>query len=576
MYGSVPTVDDPGIDVAVPAVQRKPSNCFSTALGLLAGALFVVLAILAGWQVIRQGRVVVDKVAVERFEQPRLLVSEKGMLNVTLDVVVGQVHFSALTFNMRSFNGTYPPPTLVLERGDILRVLVRNRLGAENASAGNTWNGFRYPNTTVIHTHGFHVSPVTADNIYRKIGPNHSALFEYKIPRNHNTGTFYLHPHFHGSSALQVAYGMAMAIVIKDLPSKKRLFVEDNVMLVNWIDVGSGKRTDVVEDSRISGSTLDLDLHPSSSKDGFLVVNGKRNPRLDIKAGEMYRWRVINSIIDGTMRLVFSSSCSVAEIAADGVSYETARVRTQTQGIIIPPGSRRDLAVECISRQTGDIVQVRSELVLGKSYANLTRAYLGDGTKISTGDFVHIAFVNTTLPLGTSTASLDVSQRYSIKREEAGYTPEPLRDLRDEKPASTHVIEYTQAGPNTPKVIRDGTPYSFLGINGQAYSTKTILKVKRDQVTEWVIQNEWCMDGTPATESHPFHLHTNHFQVVHITGSLSPDYKVGDWRDTITVPAPGNVTIRWVPRDFIGKTVMHCHTLGHEDTGMMANFEITD
>lgn len=75
-------------------------------------------------------------------------------------------------------------------------------------------------------------------------------------------------------------------------------------------------------------------------------------------------------------------------------------------------------------------------------------------------------------------------------------------------------------------------------------------------------------------ESHPFHMHINHFQVVDSTSDCHFDYEIGDWRDTITLPAHGNVTIRWRADDFTGKTVAHCHVLSHADTGMILNFGI--
>lgn len=36
-------------------------------------------------------------------------------------------------------------------------------------------------------------------------------------------------------------------------------------------------------------------------------------------------------------------------------------------------------------------------------------------------------------------------------------------------------------------------------------------------------------------------------------GGDGPDWSVGDWRDTISIPTPGNVTIRWRADDFTGE-----------------------
>jgi FtsP/CotA-like multicopper oxidase with cupredoxin domain len=52
------------------------------------------------------------------------------------------------------------------------------------------------------------------------------------------------------------------------------------------------------------------------------------------------------------------------------------------------------------------------------------------------------------------------------------------------------------------------------------------------------------------------------------------DYRVGDWRDTISLPTPGNVTIRFRPTNYTGLSVAHCHLITHEDQGMMMAIDI--
>lgn len=107
-----------------------------------------------------------------------------------------------------------------------------------------------WPNTTTIHTHGLHVDPggivraapascitrpeplppslkpptptkhqtptikpkpIQADNIFRVLPSGASAESVYPLRGDHQPGTFYYHPHFHGSSTIQMAGGMAGA-----------------------------------------------------------------------------------------------------------------------------------------------------------------------------------------------------------------------------------------------------------------------------------------------------------------------------------------------------------------------------
>ena len=96
-------------------------------------------------------------------------------------------------------------------------------------------------------------------------------------------------------------------------------------------------------------------------------------------------------------------------------------------------------------------------------------------------------------------------------------------------------------------------------------------------IEEWTVINR-------APSDHPFHIHQNPFLLTHINGQALP---VPEWRDTILVPAAtggggdinaaihGTVTFRtFLHPDFVGKSLMHCHVLTHEDFGMMQMIEI--
>ena len=70
---------------------------------------------------------------------------------------------------------------------------------------------------------------------------------------------------------------------------------------------------------------------------------------------------------------------------------------------------------------------------------------------------------------------------------------------------------------------------------------------------------------------HPFHLHTNAFQVRRRNGN---PVSTPVWQDVVNVKAYESVDI-FVPfNDFPGKTVYHCHILDHEDQGMMGIIDI--
>src|SRR5690606_28115821 len=93
--------------------------------------------------------------------------------------------------------------------------------------------------------------------------------------------------------------------------------------------------------------------------------------------------------------------------------------------------------------------------------------------------------------------------------------------------------------------------------------------------------NEWRIYGL-GMDTHPVHLHVNHFQIVAYTPlsassqqDIEPYFSVREWRDT--VPAlDGELVIRFRASDFPGETILHCHFLRHEDLGMMSSFYVCD
>ena len=101
-------------------------------------------------------------------------------------------------------------------------------------------------------------------------------------------------------------------------------------------------------------------------------------------------------------------------------------------------------------------------------------------------------------------------------------------------------------------------------INGRQFDRRRVdTQVRLGTVEDWEIINQGAMD-------HPFHLHTNSFQVLDADGQ--PERA---WRDVLLVPARQRRRFRVRFDDFAGKTVYHCHILDHEDLGMMGVIEMT-
>jgi L-ascorbate oxidase len=106
-------------------------------------------------------------------------------------------------------------PTLQAKPGETIRVGLNNQLAPEPNCKPPNINTPHCFNSTNLHSHGLWVSPAgNSDNVLITIRPKVSFEYEYNIPATHPAGTFWYHPHLHGSTALQVSSGMAGALIV--------------------------------------------------------------------------------------------------------------------------------------------------------------------------------------------------------------------------------------------------------------------------------------------------------------------------------------------------------------------------
>ena len=124
-----------------------------------------------------------------------------------------------LGFNVPGSPGRSPGPTLRVRAGDTLKILLKNNMMPEVIStASATKNGYHDFSVVNLHTHGLHVSPLAPGDevVNTRVKPGKTHPYEYHIPKDHMGGTFWYHPHYHGSTAMHVDFGAAGMIIVED------------------------------------------------------------------------------------------------------------------------------------------------------------------------------------------------------------------------------------------------------------------------------------------------------------------------------------------------------------------------
>jgi FtsP/CotA-like multicopper oxidase with cupredoxin domain len=441
--------------------------------------------------------------------EPPTLASRAGILEVALTAGPGVVIAGRRTRAL-GYNGSTPGPTLRVAPGDVLRLTLANELDQ----------------TTNLHTHGLHVSPErNGDNVFRMVETGERATYEYVVPADHPTGTFWYHPHHHGTVADQVFGGLFGALVVAAPAESEAAALRERVLVLS--------DTTLTSDGTVAAvSARDV----MAGREGeLLLVNGQLRPRIDCTEGVPERWRVVNACTSRFVELRLDEH-HWGLTGYDGHALAAPEARST---VVLAPGNRADLVVE----------PTRSGVFTLRTLAH---------------DRGGMGMMNGSGPRGASapTTLATVSVAGPAPDQVPGRSPPAptggITDLRGLAVDGRRRITFTMG-------MGMGGGMTF-GFDGRGFDPLRLdQQVALGALEEWTLANSSPMD-------HPFHLHVWPMQVVDAPDT-SPSGQP-DWRDVVIVPARGQVTVRIRFDDFGGRTVYHCHVLDHEDLGMMGTIDV--
>jgi FtsP/CotA-like multicopper oxidase with cupredoxin domain len=151
-------------------------------------------------------------------------------------------------------------------------------------------------------------------------------------------------------------------------------------------------------------------------------------------------------------------------------------------------------------------------------------------------------------------------------------------------PAADAFFEWRFTRPQNP----DGTCTGQNQINEMPFDPNRIDHVVlKGSTEEWVLRNDTCVSNW----THPVHIHFEEGRVLERTVrpnpagepnrrdpvTLLPDEQTNNARrDVYNLPPQHSVRLRMQFRDFVGRYLIHCHNMGHEDNFMMVRWDIVD
>jgi FtsP/CotA-like multicopper oxidase with cupredoxin domain len=437
-------------------------------------------------------------------EGPRVTVNEStvdGIVEVRLTASQARLSLiEGVESEVFAFNGRIPGPLLEAWEGDSVIVHFRNDL----------------PEETTVHWHGLHLPVDTDGSPLHPVPPGGERIYAFRLLPG-SAGTYWYHPHPHHRTGYQVAMGLYGGIIVRDpvdpLPTdltERFIILSDN----RFRDDGS---LDIAE-PHSHHARVDFE----NGREGSVIfVNGDVMPELNIRSGEVQRWRVLNASAGRYYRLHVPGH-SLLHVGSDGGLFERA---IEVDEILLASAERVELLIRGVD-EPGSSVTVES-----LPYDRYIRQ-----TRPADWDEVRDLF------------TLIYSDEPPVPPIEIPHT------LRTIQPIDTSRVTVTRT-----MVLSQGF------INGLAMDMSRVDAVALLGSTEiWEIENIVGMD-------HPFHLHGFQFQVLDRDGVPEP---FPSWKDTVNIPRHGIARFAVRFDNYPGKWMFHCHILDHEDHGMMGILDV--
>jgi FtsP/CotA-like multicopper oxidase with cupredoxin domain len=438
-------------------------------------------------------------------------------------------------------------------------------------------------------------------------------------------GTHWYHAHKHGSTTINVANGMTGAFIIEGPYDD----VLNQFYNVGWNGPQPWTRAQPVLVLNQLGVSPNLERTPGPHQD--ISVNGRLQPLLKMRPGEVQLWRIANtSSRSGVFLARFAPPNTPAtvvwppfawqQVAQDGVQFVgTNYQNSQNPQLLIAPGNRVDLLVKAPANVTP----------AGQPYALMIQQARSRCETLSPTLPQNMLPQVPTSPQTTAACAPDQLNTSF---------PAFLNDITDDEVKATKTVVFESV-----PTAANSNPATMHTIDGNKFDGNIGQVVLLNTVEEWKIINKTVngamQNGTvvttdpPGIVDHPFHIHINPFQIPEVfdpnemlpgptPGTTIPKYifqgqaQTGQclldannpatwkpcnnnnppqknliWWDVFPIPSaravlkpnttppqlvvvPGYFKMRSRFVDYSGQYVLHCHILAHEDRGMMTIVEV--
>jgi FtsP/CotA-like multicopper oxidase with cupredoxin domain len=272
-------------------------------------------------------------------------------------------------------------------------------------------------------------------------------------------------------------------------------------------------------------------------------INGVIQPFMQVNRRK-YRFRFLNTGPTRTWTHAITNNLPLTVIATDGNLLEHP---IQVSSILHSVAERYDVIIDFTNTNIGDHIYL----------LNIN----DDGTPQSVG------FPSPT-PLPAGVAIEQVTMRFDV-----------VGDERDDSQVPNSLTTYPDIShipiANTMQwdfIRKNNTPSGLnFQINGNTFDPNRVdHTVKKGTAEIWTIRNI----ASQSNWTHPVHIHFEEFRVLTRNGAPPTNPLETGRKDVIRMPPGNQVQIFMQFRDFMGRYLIHCHNMNHEDAFMMVRWDI--
>jgi bilirubin oxidase len=417
-----------------------------------------------------------------------------------------------------AINGDFWGPTLIMYKGDTVRMNVKNSLN----------------DSTTIHWHGMHL-PAVMDGGPHQVIPSGTTWKPYWKVSN-NAATYWYHPHLHEKTAEHLTKGIGGFIIVRDAQEAAlalpRTYGVDDIPLML-----TSRRYDANNQF----------VYTNVAYGDYLLVNGTSNAQVNLPK-QFVRLRILNAETERGYNLGFSDNRTFYIIANDGGLLNAPVPVTRVKLMV---GERIEILVNLGNDPIGSSFDL-------KAY-NSAQTFGFPGGEPSTNG-----------PFGSLLNNLDfpVLRCNVIAANSMAITNLPTTLVNN-----TYWTAASATANRSITVTGGQGPVPFT-LNNTPFQIGTINQtINLNAIEKWTITNNNIF-------GHTFHIHDVEFKIVERNGSASAvGAHESGWKDVLYLPINENVS--FVARfddyaDPIHPFMYHCHFSNHEDGGMMGQFVVND